>query len=307
MTWLAWRQFRVQAAWAAAATVAVTVLLVLTQGHIAEHASNLSTRYQSLRLLGTGLIGVPPVLGAFWGAPLIARELEAGTHRLAWTQSVTRSRWLAVKLAVVGLVAVVATAVFSLVFTWWSLPLDRLGNRIGTANFGQRGIAPIAYVLFALALGALLGAITRRTLPAMFGTLLGFFVVRFLFQLLVRPRLFPATTVSLPDEIGPPSDLPTAVSGAWVLARRSVDSTGHSVDLNSHAIQRAMDHTCHLTRASTQPDFVRCSNRLGLHELWTVQPASRFWALQGVEAAVFLAFAVALAALCFWWLRRRTA
>ena len=63
--------------------------------------------------------------------------------------------------------AIVVTAVFAALFTWWSLPLDAHGNRIGTANFGQRGIAPIAYALFALALGALVGAIMRRTLPAM--------------------------------------------------------------------------------------------------------------------------------------------
>ena len=57
---------------------------------------------------------------------------------------------------------------FSALFTWWSLPFDRTGNRIGTANFGQRGIAPIAYALFALALGAFLGTVIRRTVPAIF-------------------------------------------------------------------------------------------------------------------------------------------
>ena len=48
------------------------------------------------------LLVVPAIIGIFWGAPLVARELETGTYRLAWTQSVTRTRWLAVKLAVVG-------------------------------------------------------------------------------------------------------------------------------------------------------------------------------------------------------------
>ena len=57
-------------------------------------------------LLGPLMLAVPALLGIFWGAPLVARELETGTYRLAWTQSVTRTRWLAVKVALVGLASV---------------------------------------------------------------------------------------------------------------------------------------------------------------------------------------------------------
>ncbi len=140
MTWLAWRQFRANALFAALAVTGVVVVLLLTRGHIATVADpdQLSTFYTSLQLLGTALIGVPAVIGAFWGAPLLAHELETATHRLAWTQSITRRCWLATKLAV----AVLVTGLFTLVFTWWSVPFDDVGNRIGTANFGQRGIAP---------------------------------------------------------------------------------------------------------------------------------------------------------------------
>src|SRR4051794_10309307 len=121
----------------------------MTREHVADHAGTegLSSGYESLRLLGTGLVGVPAVIGAFWGAPLVARELESGTHRLAWTQSVPRVRWLATKLAIAGAAAAVATGVFSLLFTWWSLPFDELGKRLGTAKLGARGSAPIACAL----------------------------------------------------------------------------------------------------------------------------------------------------------------
>jgi len=37
------------------------------------------------------VLAVPLLIGMFWGAPLISREFEAGTFRLAWTQGVTRS------------------------------------------------------------------------------------------------------------------------------------------------------------------------------------------------------------------------
>ena len=59
--------------------------------------------YPQLKFAGCVLVALPALVGAFWGAPLVARELESGTYRLAWAQSVTRTRWLAVKLAVAGL------------------------------------------------------------------------------------------------------------------------------------------------------------------------------------------------------------
>jgi ABC-type transport system involved in multi-copper enzyme maturation permease subunit len=62
----------------------------------------------------------PALIGMFWGAPLVAREMEAGTFRLAWSQSVSRMRWLAVKLGVVGLAAVVTTGLLSSPSGWRS-------------------------------------------------------------------------------------------------------------------------------------------------------------------------------------------
>ena len=72
------------------------------------------------------LLVVPALIGLFWGAPLVARELETGTYRLVWTQGVTRTRWIAIKLAVVGLASMAVAGLFSLMVTWWSSPLDRV-------------------------------------------------------------------------------------------------------------------------------------------------------------------------------------
>jgi ABC-type transport system involved in multi-copper enzyme maturation permease subunit len=310
VTWLAWRQFRAQAALALIATAVVVVVLVVTRDHVAAAAGSedLSTGYESLRLLGTGLIGVPAFIGAFWGAPLVARELEMGTHRLAWTQSVTRRRWLATRLLVPGVASVVAVGVFSALFTWWSLPFDRLGNRVGTANFGQRGMAPVAYALFALALGALLGTIIRRTLPAMAATLVGFFVARFTFQWVVRPHLVaPLVTTRPTNTFGTQEGAST--DGAWVLSGRTVDWAGRTVhDAWSGEVGRAMERVCGLTidGPSDEAQRISCVNRLGLHDVVRVHPASHFWALQAWESVAFLAFAAVLVAACFWWLRRRT-
>ena len=110
----------------------------------------------------------PALIGLFFGAPLIARELETGTFRLAWTQSVTRRRWLAVKLGLVGLAAMAFGGLLTWMVDWWASPIDAANqNRFGLANFGFHGVAPIGYAAFAFALGATAGVLLRRTVPAM--------------------------------------------------------------------------------------------------------------------------------------------
>ena len=151
--------------------------------------------------------------------------------------------------------AIVVTAVFAALFTWWSLPLDAHGNRIGTANFGQRGIAPIAYALFALALGALVGAIIRRTLPAMAVTLVGFFVARFTFQWVVRPRLVDTVTLTRPLTMFGPPDEQAATAGAWVMSSSTVDGAGHV--LPSGAADRVLAEACNLTRTSSEASYLQ--------------------------------------------------
>ena len=305
MTWLAWRQARGQALVAVVATAIVAGILVTTRSHIAATPEDdLSTFYKTLQLLGTVLIGVPAAIGAFWGAPLLARELELGTHRLAWTQGVTRRRWLGTRLAVLALLAVAVTAVFALLFTWWSLPFDAHGNRIGTANFGQRGVAPIAYALFALALGTFVGTVVRRTLPAMAITAVAFFVARYTFQLAVRPRL--AGTVELSRGLsmfGPGTNDP-ASAGAWVVSSATVDGNGRVIAPG--AADRVLSEACNLTRTSTEGAFRQCADQLGLHDLVRAHPASQFWPMQIWESLAFCGLGAALVAATFWWVRHRT-
>ncbi len=49
----------------------------------------------------SALIAVPLLAGMFWAAPLVSREYEAGTHRLAWTQSVSPLRWITTKITLI--------------------------------------------------------------------------------------------------------------------------------------------------------------------------------------------------------------
>ena len=124
----------------------------------------------------------PAIIGIFWGAPLIARELETGTFRLTWNQSITRTRWLTVKLALIGVAAMAVTEAFSLLQAWWAAPIGKavgLGGsasilargRFGVFVFPTHGITPLGYAAFGFALGVTAGLLIRRAIPAMAVTL----------------------------------------------------------------------------------------------------------------------------------------
>jgi hypothetical protein len=211
MIWLTWRQFRTQAAVVFAALAALAAILALTGPSLAhDYATGIAACtphggcstfteqfFNSHQTLYFGLVAVvmfvPAIIGLFWGAPLITRELEAGTHRLVWNQSITRTRWLAVKLTLTGLAAMAAAGLGSLAVTWWSSPIDKAGfsrfPRLSPLIFDARGIAPIGYAAFAFALGVTIGILIRRTLPAMAITLTAFAIVQIAMPLMIRPHL----------------------------------------------------------------------------------------------------------------------
>src|ERR1700759_4064832 len=183
MTWFAWRQAR----------TAITVALAPTAaGAVAAVAAGRTD--STLRLwLSVLVVMVPGLLGVFWGAPLVAGELESGSFRLAWTQDVSRARWLEVRFAVSGLAAMAVAGLVSWLVTWWAAPLDRAApDQFG--SFDSRGLVPVGYAAFAFALGVVAGALLRTTVAAMAVTLAGITAVRVTFRLLARPRLLPPVT-----------------------------------------------------------------------------------------------------------------
>ena len=280
-----------------------TVLTCRARGDCSTATTIFLSHYGLLQDLGNVLIAVPAVIGIFWGAPLVARELEAGTHRLAWTQSVTRTRWIAVKLTVVGLASLAVTGLFSLMVTWWSSPIDRVNMNQFTSAFAQRGIVPIGYAAFAFTLGVTAGVMIRRTLPAMVATLLGFVTARVVVTFWVRPHFMSAVRSTTPLHMTPgmgfmqsnngPLGIVGGHPGAWVFSDWIVDKAGHI----------AMG-TC-----STGPDVPR-TEQLSLaygtlREVLVYQPASRYWAFQWSETALFVALSLVLAGFCVWSVRDR--
>src|SRR5205807_3320118 len=142
-------------------------------------ASTFNGQYRGLQFLVPLFLVVPLLVGLFWGAPLVARELEQGTHRLVWTQSVGRLRWLSAKLGFVLGATLLLAGAYAALATWWLAPLmTSTGDRFQPGIFDEQGLVPGAYAFFAVALGVAAGAIVRRTLPAMAVTLVGFLTMR---------------------------------------------------------------------------------------------------------------------------------
>lgn len=325
MTWLTWRQFRVQALTVAVALAAATVLLVSVRPAL-DHDDG--------PLFYGGMLAVyalPAIIGAFWGVPLVARELEAGTHNVAWNQTVTRTRWLAVKLAIPGVAAVVAAALLSVVVTWWASPIDALAEtssdpdtptRLQPALFAARGIVPIGYAAFAFVLGVLLGILLRRVLAAMAVALAVFAAVLVAMPFLVRPYLLPPTdeTVAITadnirsihvDSAGAPGEGVVTVdapNGAWVVTNETVDGNGTVPDLLPQEVAECapgppVDDGPPPRLGDARECFAQLAD-LGYRQHLVYQPASRFWPLQWLETALFLALTALLTWLCFRSIRR---
>jgi ABC-2 family transporter protein len=283
---------------------------------------------------------VPALIGVFWGATLLARELETGTYRLAWTQTVSRSRWLITKLAIGALATVVLAGLVTLTITWWYRALDHV-DTTPYAVFDRRDIVPIGYALFAFALGALVGAIIRRTVPAMATTLGVYVLARIAVTEWVRPRLLsplhattsllgagPPTGSSVQVQIGGGSRTPqeltlgaggSAPADSWPLSGRVVTSTGHkpsaaqlSTFLHQHCANIAgppsAPQTGHAASAVAPDTIQGCLNQVAksFRVLVTYQPVSRYWTFQWLETGVFVALALIAAAGCHLWVTHRT-
>ena len=330
-------QFRAEAATAAAALAVFAVSLAASAPHLfglydssgiatcqahgdcvplaTGFVNKLAGFYTVFYFIGIGLLLlVPAVIGTFWGAPLITREFEAGTFQLAWTQSVTRTRWLAAKLGLGALASMATAGLFSLLLTLWSgpvdaaVPFDKNNSvtfiRLGYALFPTRGITPIGYAAFAFALGVTAGVLIRRTVPAMAATLGCFALIQIAWPIWVRPHLLsPAhitvalTTANISSlAVGPGgttfvnSPALPGTAGDWVLSFQTTDPAGRPFNVNT-------------VKACLGSNFQACQNALGrlhLKDVIAYQPASRFWAFQWYETGIFLAAAVLLAGFCFW-------
>ena len=275
----------------------------------ANLASTLFLGSHAVGFLVIMTLGAPVLVGLFWGAPLVAAELETGTSQFAWMQSVTRKRWLAVKTGWMLLAAVVWGGVISALVTWWSGPDNALQlDQFKPGRFDIMGIVPVAYALFAMALGICAGALLRRTLPALAVTLAGFIAVRAAVTLWLRPHYMSAITVTRSVFSGY-----TPAGSSWQLAQGVLDAHGHLVPApNGAEVYNIplgnLPASCANASRGVTGLAPSCRDALtSFRQFVTYQPAGRYWAFQGIETGIFVLLALILLAVTAVVLLRRDA
>jgi hypothetical protein len=310
MIWLSWRQQRTETLVTAVLLALLTVAFVPTGIHLADlfeqdHLARCITHHTEacgllvgsfadtpgvLRSLFDGgwLNFVPGLIGVALAVPVLL-EVENGTTRLAWTQSITRRRWLATKLGVaVGTVAL-AAAGFSALFTWYQQPLARLFGRWDKFDFAW--LAPIGFALFALGVAIAIGVVWRRTAAAIVVAFFAYVAARLFDQSWLRQRLVtPRSATWGPHATGP------ELANAWIISSGPSDKAGHLLGNGSQVIQecarfgrnfKGIDQTCMARHGAGYS-----------HTIW--QPASRFWEFQGIEFALFAGVGLLLVAFAAW-------
>jgi hypothetical protein len=302
MIWVSWRQSRSQAIACLGVLAALAIYAIVVSTSMRTAFSNDGLAACLARSGGTScpdavsaftgkfgsavnvafwsvLLIAPGLLGVLIGAPLIARELEFGTWRLAWSQTVSRTRWLAVKLALVAGGVIVLGAAMTAVITWYRAPMDRLTGHFINNAYDYEGLVLTAYILCAFGFAVLAGLLIRRSIPAMVAAFIPWLAIRLVVEYVFRPH-FQAPLTFLQR-----CNSPSSCMGGYGLGTIP-PVTGHIGDW---------------VLGMTHPAGDQFNNA------YLYQPADRFWTFQSIEAGIFVALtAVALGA-AIWLLHRRPA
>jgi hypothetical protein len=297
MTWVTWRQHRAQAVtclilFAALAALAVTFGIQMRSAFGADGLAGCLARSGgagcpaaitsfvdrfarggSGALVGIPLTAIPGLLGAVVGAPLLGRELERGTWRLAWSQTVPRTRWLVAKLGLVTGGLVVFGAAVAAVMAWYHEPLDRVSSRLQPVPLNSGGVTFTASLLCAFGLAVLAGLLLRNTIAAVVAGYIAWEIPTTLVTLMSGPIHIPGpATMRIGCQAGCPGASASSVPPV----------TGHL------------------------GDYVLGITRSGGELVVSYLPASRYWTEQLIQGGLYLAIAVITLGTAIWLLRRRT-
>jgi ABC-2 family transporter protein len=313
MAWVTWRQHRLQLMVGLGFLAALALAAVITGLPVrsAYHRETLSSCLPPTTRSGCDLIVrhfeaqfsdglrivrylafIPVLAGVFVGAPLLAREYEQGTFRLAWTQAVTRRRWLVSKTALLGVAALLGGVALGAIAMWWRHPFDTFQGRMSPSEFDIEGLVVPAYALFALAVGIFAGALLRHLVPAMCAALGAFVGTRLLVTKFIRPHYM------APRHESAAGLAPSGHGHDWVLHNTLVDAAGARITTGREDV--AILHAQHA--GIPAPDYLLS---LGWRRAVTFQPGDRFWTFQAIEAGAFVLLALALGVASVWLVQRR--
>jgi ABC-2 family transporter protein len=319
MAWVTWRQHRFALGGMAALLGGLALYLLLAGLHLHQaYAAATACRPVSsdvcammlsningpaAEIIAVLLQAVPAMIGAFVGGPVLARELETGTFRYAWTQGFGRWRWTLGKLVLLAITVTAAAGAFSVLFSWYYQPYlaDRWQIPFGPLVFGLRGVAFAAWTLAAFAIAALAGMLIRRAVPAIAATLAVYTGLALAVDLNLRQHyITPLVTHS--------ANLP---GSAWIIGHWYTKD-GRLVSQSAIGQELRGYHGASATRVGpnsvrTVVDPIQYLTQHGYMNWTSYQPASRFWPFQWIEGGWLLALSVLAIAATVWLVRRRAA
>ena len=323
MAWVTWRQHRPTLIAVPAVLGAVAVFLLIAGLKIhhdyaaltaCHPASSNACGYLNSAFNGTDwtmantiiifLNLAPALIGTFAGAPVLARELETGTFRYAWTQGFGRERWTIAKLALLAVAVTAAAWAFSQVFTWFFQPfLAQEDMTVFTATvFATRGIAFAAWTLAAFAIGAFAGMFIRRIVSAMAATLAAYTGLALATWLFLREH-YPLALVSSNPSIGGQGSF--NVNDPWILRTWFTGPGGKPA--NQSVVNQLFALFPHNGPPRVNETLAQAFAQHGITQWWSYIPVSRFWPMQFVEGGWLLVLSVLLIAATVWLVRRRAA
>ena len=315
MAWVTWRQHRFTLA--GVIVVLGAASLYLYSGGVQIRAStDLIAARSGLSVTAALFQLIPALIGAFVGAPAVARELEAGTFRFTWTQGFGRTRWAVATLAPLALTVTVAAAALGLAFSWCygSLIAGRDGfvamSPLTNITFDLRGVAIAGWTLAAFAIGALAGVLIRRVVPAMFATIAAWSGLALVTAVYLR-RLYESPLVT---------HTPSLPSSAWVLTQawaqdgkpvstaainQILQKIGATIALPGQLGAAPAPGTQSAPASAQSTNPVQYLLHHGITYSASYQPASRFWSFQWIEGGWLLALSLLLMTATVWLVHRR--
>lgn len=331
MAGIIWRQHRIALAgvvvilgalavwlWVAGTTVhhdyaAATTCHPASSATCQELVGTFNSTWDSVSIPAVLLQIVPALIGAFVGAPVLARELETGTFRFAWTQGFGRWRWALAKLVVLAVALAAAGWAFSLVLSWCYQPfsgadnqdLGLYGNSPLVGLFSLREVTLPAWTVAAFAVSALAGMLIRRTVPAIVATLAVYAGLAIATVALLREHYLAPLVTSNPDVPG----------SGWIIGQWWTKDGRFAFAGNPPV--NVLNQFCNFAAAgpggkqgggpSMGELFAQCLAPHGYTQWTSYQPDSRFWPFQWIEGGWLLALSALLIAATIWLVRRRAA
>ena len=334
MAWVTWRHHRIALS-GVIALLGSLALWLYTAGLQLHHAyaaaaachpaSSAACLNQIISFEGTNLVlkyalvlqPVPTLMGAFIGAPMLAREMETGTFRYAWTQGFGRWRWALAKLVMVGVAVTVVAGAFSVLVSWYYQPYVAAGNRaqfsvpsvLSPGLFDVRGVDFAAWTLAAFAIGALAGMLIRRVVPAIVATLAAYCGLALIAGNLLRPHYMAALVAKNANIPGS-----ALINSEW-WTKGGKFAFGGQVPFNllpqlcpssfkaGPGGAGAGVVTGFSSHGSLTP--AQCLTEHGYTHWASFEPVSHFWSYQWIEGGWLLALSVLLIAVTVLLVRRR--